>query len=163
MSGAATAATALSVRVQQEDFDIGLETNALRQRSSGPTGGIAAFIGTVRDVHADAAVEALEIEHYPGMTERGITAMTMAIADRFGLNAATVIHRIGRLSAGSQIVLVLTAAPHRAAALDACTALMDYLKTDAVFWKREIGADGARWVEALASDRIARARWDDDA
>lgn len=156
------AGIAFHVAVTRDDFDVGIETARLRDRTRGRAGAIAAFVGAVREAHDGAAVEALEIEHYPGMTEQGIRSLTERLAERFELTGATVIHRVGRLDPGAQIVLVLTASPHRAAAFDACSALMDYLKTDAVLWKREVGTAGPRWVEALETDRVARARWGDD-
>ena len=158
-SDGSTARVQVQVRVQSEDFDLGAEVAALRAGDAG-IGAVATFTGTVRGEggHADP-LSALEIEHYPGMTERAMAAMADAACRRFGARAACVVHRVGRLGVGDQIVLVAVAAAHRQAALDACAFLMDWLKTDAPFWKKEITASGARWVEPRASDDAALARW----
>ncbi|NJN52800.1 MAG: molybdenum cofactor biosynthesis protein MoaE [Gammaproteobacteria bacterium] len=138
----------MSVQIQTADFDVGTEWRAMHHDVAGVAGGIAAFSGLVRGQFAGHAVETLFLEHYPGMTETSIQTILSRAAARFELNAARVIHRVGRLEPGEQIVLVLCAAEHRGAAFDACQYVMDYLKKDAVFWKKETGARGARWVQS---------------
>lgn len=148
--------TWVRVRVQTADFDVGAELAALH----GPeVGALASFVGTVRAAEAGEPLTALHLEHYPGMTERAIGEMAAAARARFELSGATVIHRVGTLPVGAQIVLVATASRHRQAAFDACAFLMDYLKTQAPFWKRAHTAAGAHWVAAKASDDAALARW----
>ncbi|MBC7801914.1 MAG: molybdenum cofactor biosynthesis protein MoaE [Gemmatimonadaceae bacterium] len=148
-----------TVRVQTAPFDVGAEIAAML---SGRTdvGGIASFIGIVRDSAAGQPVTAMTLEHYPGMTERALSAIVAEAEARWTLQACTVIHRHGRLRPGDPIVLVLTASPHRQAALDATAFLMDWLKTKAPFWKSEEreGA-GAQWVAARDADDAAAARW----
>ena len=145
------------VRIQQADSNVDAEVAALRA-GDGRVGAVCAFVGTVRD--AAGAVQAIELEHYPGMTERAIAAMTQAARARFGILGARVVHRVGRLAAGERIVLVATAAAHRRAAFEACEYLMDALKTQAPFWKKEYTAQGAaHWVDARAADDEALARW----
>jgi molybdopterin synthase catalytic subunit len=148
----------LRIIVSQEDFDVGAQTAALLAASAG-AGGLASFVGIVR---SDAArpILALTLEHYPGMTERALAEIAAQAQARFGLLGCTIIHRYGRLLPGEQIVLVLAAAAHRAAALDGCAFLIDWLKTSAPFWKKEHFADGTeQWVEALEADDAAAARW----
>ena len=150
------------VRIQAEDFDAGREIAALRQGNGG-VGAIAAFIGTVRDRSAgsDAAdTTRMELEHYPGMTERAIEAMIDAAQARFDIRAARVIHRVGALMPQDQIVLVVVSSAHRGDAFAACQFLMDYLKTQAPFWKKEHRPDGtAEWVDARVADDAALERW----
>lgn len=147
------------VRIQTADFDLSQEVAALRLEDRG-VGAVAAFVGTVRDANDGAPVQALELEHYPGMTERAIEAMVDAAFVRFPLHAARVVHRVGPLAPGDQIVLVAVTSAHRGAAFQACEFLMDYLKTQAPFWKKETGPDGvARWVDARSADDAALARW----
>lgn len=150
------------ITVQTEDFDLSAEVGALRTGDSG-VGAVVAFVGTVRD-HSDAqglsALELeLELEHYPGMTERAIEAMIEAAKQRFELRAVRVIHRVGRLLPQEQIVLVAVTASHRGPAFQACEFLMDYLKTQAPFWKKEHTPEGARWVDARVADEAAAQRW----
>ena len=143
----------MSARVQHESFDIGAE---LRGFGAG-AGAVVSFSGLVRD--EDGRLVALEIEHYPGMTEASLNDICAIAQERWGLTGCTIIHRVGRMKVGEPIVLVVTASPHRAAALEACAFLIDRLKTDAPFWKREYCGDVVNWVEAKASD-VARAdRW----
>lgn len=145
------------IRVQEEPFDAAAEMAAL---SAGRTdvGGLASFTGLCR---ADDGLSALVLEHYPGMTERAIARIVAEAAERWPLTGCTVIHRVGRIRPGEGIVLVLTASAHRAAALESCAFLIDWLKTRAPFWKREEFTDGGdRWVEAKDSDDAAAARWD---
>ena len=147
------------IKVQTEDFDIGAEFAAL---TAGRTdiGGIGCFVGTVRDSALDQNVAAMTLEHYPAMTERAIARITDEAERRWGLLGCTVIHRVGRLVAGDNIVLVLAAAAHRQPALDATSFLIDWLKTKAPFWKKEEFADGGgAWVEARDADNAAAARW----
>jgi molybdopterin synthase catalytic subunit len=146
------------VCIQSGDFDVGAETSALRMRDGG-VGAVVAFVGTVREHSSGAAVSAMELEHYPGMTEAAIEAMVDAAMARFDIRAAKVIHRVGTLQARDQIVLVLVTSAHRGQAFQACEFLMDYLKTQAPFWKKEQTPDGAHWVDARAADDEALARW----
>lgn len=119
-------------------------------------GGVASFTGLVR---ADDGVTALELEHYPGATEAALMTLAQEAKARWSLIGVVIVHRVGRMVPGDRVVLVATAAPHRAAALDACAFLIDRLKTEAPFWKREVLASGARWVEARTGDDDAAARW----
>ena len=150
------------IKVQTEDFDTGAEIAALM---SGRTdiGGIGCFVGAVRDDHtASNRIVALTLEHYPDMTERAIERIAAEAERRWSLLGCTVIHRVGRLQAGANIVLVIAAASHRQAALDATSFLIDWLKTKAPFWKREEFADGCRtWVAARDTDDAAASRWED--
>lgn len=146
------------VRVQAEDFDLSAEVAALRAGDPG-IGAVASFVGTVRDQQSGEALQALEIEHYPGMTEQAIEAMLAEARRRFDLRGARIVHRVGRLAACEQIVLVATASAHREQALAACAFLMDWLKTGAPFWKKAATSGGSHWVEAKASDDEAARRW----
>ncbi len=144
------------VRVQEATFDLGAEAAALTAGRV-DVGGLASFVGLCRD---DDGLAAMVLEHYPGMTERAISRIAAEACARWPLSGCTVIHRVGRLPPGAPIVLVLTASSHRAAALESCAFLIDWLKTRAPFWKREEFATGeARWVEAKAEDDAAAARW----
>ena len=146
------------VSVQAADFDLGAEVAALRAGDPG-VGAVAAFIGTVRDRNDGQGISAMELEHYPGMTERAIEAMIDAAMQRFQIRAARVIHRVGPLMPLDQIVMVAVTSAHRGEAFEACEFLMDYLKTQAPFWKKEHTPEGARWVDARVSDDAALARW----
>ena len=146
------------VTIQTEDFDLGREVSALRAGDAG-IGAVVAFVGTVRDRSEGQGVSHLELEHYPGMTEAAIEAMIDAAHQRFELRAARVVHRVGPLAPADQIVLVAVAAAHRGQAFQACEFLMDYLKTQAPFWKKEQGPAGAHWVDARTDDDAALARW----
>lgn len=148
------------IAVQEADFDIAAELAALTAGRS-DIGGIALFVGTVRaDKSADGApVRAMTLEHYPGMTERAIAAIVAEAEGRWPLLGCTVIHRVGRLVPGENIVLVAAASAHRQAALDASAFLIDWLKTGAPFWKHEETEAGGRWVEARESDDAAALRW----
>lgn len=146
------------VSIQHEDFDAGSELRKLRERSN-TTGAVASFIGVVSNRNEGDAVSALELEHYPGMTEHSIAAIIAQAGERWPLLGARVIHRIGRLEIGSQIVFVGVSSRHRGAAFEACEFIMDFLKTRAPFWKKEFTADGARWVDARETDNTAAARW----
>ena len=146
------------VSIQTADFDLGAEVAALRAEDAG-VGAVAAFIGTVRDRNDGQGVSAMELEHYPGMTEKAIEAMIDAAQKRFDIRAARVIHRVGPLQPLDQIVLVAVTSAHRGDAFQACEFLMDYLKTQAPFWKKEHTPEGARWVDARVADDAALARW----
>ncbi len=146
------------VTIQTTDFDLSAEVAALRLADPG-VGAVAAFVGTVRDRNDGDGVSAMELEHYPGMTERSIEAMIDAACQRFDIRAARVIHRVGLLRPLDQIVLVAVTSAHRGEAFQACEFLMDYLKTQAPFWKKETTAQGARWVDARVADDAALARW----
>src|SRR5574337_640706 len=148
------------VRIQTEDFDLSTEVAALRAGDHG-VGAVAVFVGTVRDRDGAApdAIRRLELEHYPGMTEQAIERMIDEAIARFELRAARVVHRVGALAPGDQIVLVAVSALHRGAAFGGCEFLMDYLKTQAPFWKKETTPAGERWVDARVADDRAAARW----
>ena len=148
----------MTVRVQTADFDAGREIAALRAGDA-RVGAVASFIGIVRDVNDAARVSTLTLEHYPGMTEKALEAIVAEARSRFDVYDVLVIHRVGALAPTDQIVLVVVTSAHRESAFDACRFLMDYLKTRALFWKKEETPDGARWVEARASDDEAAARW----
>jgi molybdopterin synthase catalytic subunit len=145
-----------TVSVQTADFDVAALQAALL-RGAGEEGAVACFTGYVRGGGADRSISGMLLEHYPGMTERCITGIIDDARQRWPLLAAGVVHRIGHLRPGEQIVWVGVAAAHRGAAFSACEYVMDYLKTRAPFWKKEYASDGARWVEARESD-LARAR-----
>ena len=149
-----------SVSIQTADFDLGAEVAALRAGDLG-VGAVASFIGTVRDRNAGTAgaVSALELEHYPGMTERAIEAMIGEARRRFDIRGVRIVHRVGPLAPGEQIVLVAVGSAHRGQAFQACEFLMDYLKTQAPFWKKETTPAGASWVDARVADDAALARW----
>lgn len=143
----------MAVRVQAADFDLGAEVEAL---SAGDrTGAVVTFTGLVRG----EGVTAMTLEHYPGMTEAALAAIEAEAVARWDLAAALIIHRVGRLLPGERIMMVAAASRHRAAAFEAAAFMMDYLKTDAPFWKKEETATGARWVDASEADDRARARW----
>ncbi|MCU0968957.1 MAG: molybdopterin synthase catalytic subunit MoaE [Rubrivivax sp.] len=146
------------VSIQTADFDLSAEVASLR--SGDPAvGAVASFVGTVRDRNDGQGVAEMELEHYPGMTERAVEAMVDEARRRFEIRAVRVIHRVGRLVPGDQIVLVAVTSAHRGQAFQACEFLMDYLKTQAPFWKKELTPQGARWVDARVSDDQALARW----
>jgi len=147
-----------NVRVQTGDFDLGLEVARLREGDA-RVGAVVAFVGTVRDLNDGAQVAAMELEHYPGMTEKALDDIAAQAAARWPLFATLVIHRVGQLLPLDQIVLVAVTAAHRGDAFAACEFIMDYLKTEAPFWKKEDTPDGARWVDARVTDDTARARW----
>ena len=146
------------VSIQTEDFDLSTEVAALRRENRG-IGAVCSFIGTVRDRNEGDQVSAMELEHYPGMTEKSIEAMVDEAFRRFDIFGARVIHRVGLLQPLDQIVLVAVTSMNRRESFQACEFLMDYLKTQAPFWKKETTPDGARWVDARISDDAALARW----
>ena len=147
------------IRVQLDDFDIAAEWAACRQRCGGDCGAIVAFGGLVRDRFGDSEVQGLHLEHYPGMTEDSIRRIVDQAAERWRLLDVVVVHRVGDLAPEEQIVLVLAASGHRPDAFAACEFIMDYLKTDAVFWKKERREDGDVWIESTAGDRTRRESW----
>jgi molybdopterin synthase catalytic subunit len=146
------------IRVQAEDFDIGAEITALTAGNT-KIGGLATFVGLVRDVAGEETVGAMTLEHYPGMTEKKLAEIEAEARIRWPLDASLIIHRYGRLEPGDRIVLVITASAHRTAALEACHFLIDWLKTEAPFWKLEETPDGGKWVDARATDGAAAERW----
>ena len=148
----------MPVRVQQQDFDAG--TEIARMRANNPKiGAVASFIGIVRDLNEDAAVGSITLEHYPGMTEKSLAAIAEQAKARWRLHDVLIVHRVGTLVPADQIVLVVTTSSHRGDAFAACQFVMDYLKTEAPFWKKETTKDGMRWVDARDSDAQARERW----
>ena len=148
----------MAVSIHTADFDLSHEVAALRAADPG-VGAIASFVGCVRDRNDGVGVSAMELEHYPGMTEKSIESMIDAARHRFDIRGVRVIHRVGLLKPQDQIVLVVVTSAHRGTAFQACEFLMDYLKTQAPFWKKETTANGARWVDARVSDDAALARW----
>ncbi|MBR9863630.1 MAG: molybdenum cofactor biosynthesis protein MoaE [Rhodobacteraceae bacterium] len=144
------------VRVQLEDFNLGQELDHLRAGRR-DIGALVSFTGLVRDDTGD--LTALELEHYPGMTEAALTEIETEARRRWALNDSLIIHRYGPLKPGDQIMMVATAAPHRKAAFEAADYLMDFLKSRAPFWKKEHGVEGARWVDAKEDDEAALKRW----
>jgi molybdopterin synthase catalytic subunit len=149
---------AARVSIQAEDFDVAAEIAALRGSDAG-VGAVCSFIGTVRDRSEGASVSAMELEHYPGMTEKAIEQMIDEAFRRFDIRAARVVHRVGPLKVQDQIVLVVVTSAHRGQSFQACEFLMDYLKTQAPFWKKESTPQGERWVDARVADDEALERW----
>lgn len=148
----------IEVRVQSADFDLGAEV--ARLRAGDPRiGAVVSFVGTVRDMNDGDQVAELELEHYPGMTERSLEDIVEQARARWPLYGALVVHRIGPMKPQEQIVLVACSSAHRGEAFAACEFIMDYLKTDAPFWKKEQTPNGARWVDARVSDDKAKAKW----
>lgn len=148
----------MSVRVQEADFDVGAELAALRQGDA-RIGALASFVGVVRDMNDGAGVSEMTLEHYPGMTEKALEAIVAEAKARWRIFDARVIHRVGRLLPTEQIVFVAVSGAHRGEAFAACEFIMDYLKTRAPFWKREVTPTGARWVDAREADDSAADRW----
>jgi len=148
----------MTVRVQVEDFDAGAEIRRLRM-AHGNTGAIVTFIGQVRDLNDGAKVSTMTLEHYPGMTEKSLEAIIEQAKSRWDIYDALIVHRVGELLPADQIVLVVVTGAHRKEAFAACEFVMDYLKTEAPFWKKERTPTGEHWVEAKTSDDIARERW----
>ncbi|BDT59921.1 molybdopterin converting factor subunit 2 [Massilia varians] len=146
------------IRVQEADFDLSRELAALRA-GDGRVGAVVSFVGTVRDLNEGAEVAEMELEHYPGMTEKALGDIVAQARARWPLLGVLVIHRVGPLKPLDQIVLVACGAAHRGEAFAACEFIMDYLKTDAPFWKKEQTPEGARWVDARASDDSAKRKW----
>jgi molybdopterin synthase catalytic subunit len=146
------------VSIQTEDFDLSAEVARLRADEKG-VGAVCTFVGTVRDRNDGQSVSTMELEHYPGMTEKSIEAMIDEAHQRFDIFGARVVHRVGLLQPLDQIVLVAVTSAHRGESFQACEFLMDYLKTQAPFWKKEQTPEGARWVDARVSDDAALAKW----
>lgn len=146
------------VRVQTDDFDVGAEIDKIRAGNR-RIGAIATFLGVVRDINDDTNISDLELEHYPGMTEKALQEIVDQGKERWDLLDITVIHRVGKLAPSDHIVLVITASAHRQDAFLSCEFIMDYLKTRAPFWKKEQTPSGPRWVDARASDDTQVARW----
>jgi molybdopterin synthase catalytic subunit len=147
----------MTVSVQTDDFDLGAEIALLRRDPS--VGAIVSFVGTVRDLNAGDTVASLTLEHYPGMTEKAMNGIVEQARARWTIHGVRVIHRVGTLHPGDQIVLVVVAGAHRGEAFAACEFIMDFLKTQAPFWKKESTPQGERWVEAREGDESAAARW----
>ena len=148
----------MSVRVQIEDFDVSQEMLALRKKNP-KVGAVASFVGVVRDLNDGEDVSTLELEHYPGMTERALELIANEAKTRWDIYDTLIIHRVGALQPLDQIVLVIVTSAHRGESFKACEFLMDYLKTRAPFWKKEQTSSGEKWVEARASDAEAAERW----
>jgi len=146
------------VRVQPEDFDVGRELEALTHGRT-DVGGLASFVGLVRASNDGSSIRGMTLEHYPGMTEKALESICAQAHARWDLLDTLVIHRVGHLIPGDRTVLVGVASAHRGEAFEACEFIMDYLKTRAPFWKKEDTEQGARWVEARASDDVAAGRW----
>ena len=146
------------VSIQTHDFDLSAELAALRGNDT-RVGAVCSFVGTVRDRNDGSAVASMELEHYPGMTEKAIEAMIDEAQRRFGILGARVVHRVGLLQPLDQIMMVAVIAAHRGQSFEACEFLMDYLKTQAPFWKKEQTPEGARWVDARVADDAALAKW----
>lgn len=149
----------MSVRVQHEDFDTGAEIQRMRLLRP-DIGAVAAFVGQVRDINDGSQVAGLTLEHYPGMTEKSLETIVAQAKARWDIADALIVHRIGSLKPTDQIVLVVVAGSHRGEAFAACEFIMDYLKTEAPFWKKENTPQGERWVDARSSDEQARQRWE---
>ena len=148
----------MTVKVQTQDFDAGLEISQLRNARK-DTGAVVSFIGQVRDVNDGDSVSQLTLEHYPGMTEKALEAIISQAQSRWDIFDALVIHRVGTLQPTEQIVLVAVSSAHRGEAFKACEFIMDYLKTEAPFWKKEATNSGERWIDAKHTDDEARERW----
>jgi molybdopterin synthase catalytic subunit len=148
----------MTIRVQVEDFDVGAEISQLRMARK-DVGAVVSFVGQVRDVNEGDAVSQLTLEHYPGMTEKSLSGIIEQAKKRWDIFDALIIHRVGTLQPTEQIVLVAVSGAHRGEAFKACEFVMDYLKTEAPFWKKEATLSGERWVDAKETDDLARERW----
>ena len=148
----------MTVRIQTQDFDVGFELNQLRLASAN-VGAVASFIGQVRDLNNNKIINALTLEHYPGMTEKALGTIELEAKSRWKLMDTLIIHRFGTLMPSDQIVLVAVTSAHRGEAFKACEFIMDFLKTDAPFWKKEITPSGEHWVDAKQTDDAATASW----
>lgn len=146
------------IKVQTEDFDVGAEISRITDGNT-DIGGLASFVGLVRDYAGDENISAMTLEHYPGMTEKQLAKLETEARERWNLQDVLIIHRYGRLEPGERIVLVATAAPHREAALESCAFLIDWLKTRAPFWKLEDRESGPAWVASREEDMVAADRW----
>ena len=147
------------VGIQEVDFSLATEYSRMRERVAGKAGAITSFVGLVRDIAQSQDVDGLILEHYPGMTEKSIERIIDQANERWRLLDVAVIHRIGHLHASEQIVLVLVASSHRPDAFAACEFIMDFLKTEAIFWKKEIRGDQEVWIDSTADDRSRRDDW----
>ena len=147
------------IRIQEQAFDVGHELMAIK-RGKTRIGGTALFVGTVRDINENSTVRAMTLEHYPGMTEKALENILKVADERFEITSATIIHRVGPLYPEDQIVFAAATSEHRQQAFLACEFIMDYLKTEAPFWKKEDTPEGARWVSARDSDDSAKERWE---
>ena len=148
----------MKIKIQTEDFDVSEEIKSLRAGKP-EIGAVASFIGTVRDLNDGSSVQSMELEHYPGMTEKSLEEIVLEAKKRWDLQGVTIIHRVGPLKPLDQIVLVITASSHRGEAFASCEFVMDYLKTSAPFWKKEATPDGARWVDARTTDEERLKKW----
>jgi molybdopterin synthase catalytic subunit len=148
----------MTVRVQTQDFDVGFEITQLRNARK-DAGAVVSFVGQVRDVNEGDTVSQLTLEHYPGMTEKALEAIVSQAEGRWDIFDTLIIHRVGTLQPTDQIVLVAVSSAHRGDAFKACEFIMDYLKTEAPFWKKEVTPSGERWIEAKQTDDDARERW----
>ena len=149
----------MTVRVQTQDFDVGFEIKQLRVARPN-VGAVVSFVGQVRDLNDGNTIARLTLEHYPGMTEKSLEAIVNQAKSRWNIMDATIIHRVGTLQPLDQIVLVAVSSAHRNEAFSACEFMMDYLKTEAPFWKKEATAEGEQWLEAKETDETARKRWE---
>ncbi len=148
----------MAVRIQFEDFDVAAEMDKVR--SANPqTGAVVSFLGQVRDLNQGSEISSMFLEHYPGMTEKSLESLIRSARERWNIHDVTIIHRVGNLTPLDQIVLVIVASMHREDAFRTCEFIMDFLKTEAPFWKREVTPSGERWVEANQSDEIAKQKW----
>ncbi len=150
--------TPVTIRIQAEDFDVSTELKQLSTHDR-TIGALVSFVGLVRDINEGQSIQAMALEHYPGMTEKALHEIAQEAQQRWPLQGITIIHRIGDLMPSDQIVLVITASRHRHAAFESADFLMDFLKSKAPFWKKENTPKGSRWVDARESDEIALARW----
>jgi molybdopterin synthase catalytic subunit len=150
--------TATQIRIQADPFDPAAEQDELR-RGQAQIGALVAFVGLMRDINEGSAVEAMTLEHYPGMTERALETIAADARRRWQVDGICIVHRVGRLTPEEPIVLVAVTSRHRGDAFRACELIIDFLKTDAPFWKKEHTADGARWVQARDADSEATQRW----
>ena len=148
----------MKIKIQTEDFDVSEEIKSLRAGKP-EIGAVATFVGTVRDLNDGSSVQCMELEHYPGMTEKSLEEIVLEAKKRWDLQGVTIIHRVGPLKPLDQIVLVITASGHRGEAFASCEFVMDYLKTSAPFWKKEATPEGARWVDALTTDEERLKKW----
>ena len=146
------------IKVQEEDFDVGAEISAMTEGDT-RVGGLACFVGLVRDITGGDKVETMTLEHYPGMTERQLGKLEAEARERWDLHGVLIIHRYGTLTPGDRIVLVATTSEHRQESLESCQFLIDWLKTKAPFWKLEAAGSREKWVEARDEDRVSEERW----
>ena len=148
----------MAVRVQTDDFDVGAEIAAMRLANP-RIGAVVSFVGQVRDMNDGVNVQTLTLEHYPEMTEKSLQAIELQAKKNWDVVDSLIVHRVGTLTPLDQIVLVVVASAHRGDAFKACEFMMDYLKTQAPFWKKETGSQGERWIDAKATDDVAEKRW----